>query len=176
MPHDRTNHQQRVLEFMLRAKQDCPMTPKIPDEKVRLLRARLILEEALETIDALGVTVRTCEESGDKDLIPISMEFLKFYADKKPDIVGVADGCADVSVVTTGTLIAFGIRDEPLLECVDASNLSKFGPGHSYREDGKLIKPPNFAAPDIQSVLTKQGLIWPPPKCEIFDAQTGERI
>ncbi|RME85522.1 MAG: hypothetical protein D6785_04320, partial [Planctomycetota bacterium] len=50
-------HQKRVEEFMRLAGQEIPEVPTLPDEKTRLLRSKLILEEALETIHALGFAV-----------------------------------------------------------------------------------------------------------------------
>jgi predicted HAD superfamily Cof-like phosphohydrolase len=160
-----TAHAHRVLAFMLRAKQAAPTKPMVPDEKTRILRAKLIFEEAMETIDALGVTVSIqSKRSGicsaqnvnhDEDV-----EYL-FQATREPNLVEIVDGCADISVVTIGTLLACGVEDVPVLECVDASNLGKFGPGHSYREDGKLIKSPDFVKPDFKDVLLKQGYACP---------------
>ena len=75
---------------------------------------------------------------------------------RDPNLVEIADGCADLSVVTIGTLSACGIADEMLLGVVDANNLAKFGPGHSIREDGKLIKPKNHKPPDIAQLLEIQ--------------------
>ena len=49
----RSEHQQRVDEFMRLAKQNLPAVPTEPSEEVRLLRAKLIFEEAVETIRAL---------------------------------------------------------------------------------------------------------------------------
>jgi len=59
-------------------------------------------------------------------------------------------------VVTIGTLIAFGVDDEPVLEEVDQANLRKFGPGSYERDDGKWIKPPDWTPPDILGVLERQ--------------------
>jgi predicted HAD superfamily Cof-like phosphohydrolase len=69
--------------------------------------------------------------------------------------VEVVDGCADISVVTIGTLIAFGVDDETVLEEVDASNLRKFEPGSYRREDGKWIKPPSWTPPDIEGAIER---------------------
>lgn len=145
-----TEHWLRVKAFMLKAKQNCPDTPvEELSKEVRILRAKLILEEALELItDGLGVTV---EQFGDE----VQFQDLDFYADKDFDIVKAADGCADLSVVNVGTLIACGLKDEPLLQLVDENNLAKFGPGHSIREDGKLIKPPGHKPPDFGTVIKR---------------------
>ncbi len=45
--------------------------------------------------------------------------------------------------------------DKEIQKMVDNNNLEKFGPGHSIREDGKLIKPPYHKAPDIQGFLER---------------------
>jgi predicted HAD superfamily Cof-like phosphohydrolase len=141
----RSTHQRYVDEFMNKAKQETPDTPTIPSEDVRLLRAKLIFEECMETVAAMGVEVITLEEGS------------VFRIVGPCDIVEVADGCADIAVVTTGTLSAFGIADYGIQKLVDQNNLDKFGPGHSFREDGKLEKPPGHKPPDILSELQRLG-------------------
>jgi predicted HAD superfamily Cof-like phosphohydrolase len=145
-----TEHAQRVLSFMLRAKQNCPVVPTLPDEKTRILRAKLIFEEAMELIkDGLGIDVS----------IETDKEGNAEYAFKivgPGDLVQIADGFADLSVVNTGTALACGMEDVRLLEIVDRNNLAKFRPGHSFREDGKLIKPPDHQKPDFKSELMLQ--------------------
>ena len=141
----KTDHQKRIEELMRRASQELPIKPIMPPQAVRQLRANLILEEALETIEALGFAVKL----NNNDFVAVQMG--------EPDIVKVVDGCADVSVVTIGTLSAFGVSDQPILEAVDANNLEKFGPGSYRREDGKWIKPPGHKPADIMDLLIKQG-------------------
>ncbi|MDA0378925.1 MAG: hypothetical protein O2899_05485 [Bacteroidetes bacterium] len=143
-----TPHYQRVKEFMQKVGQDTPEGAIIPDAKIRILRAKLILEEALETVEALGVTVH---HQGHQ----ITEEGLGYDAPNAVDLKEVVDGCADISVVTIGTLIAFGVDDEPVLEEVDASNLRKFGPGSYRREDGKWMKPPGWTPPDIMGAVDR---------------------
>jgi len=151
-----TPHRERVAEFMRAAGQDAPDAPTVPDQETRILRAKLILEEALETVEALGVEVAV---PGHSDAIWIDRDELRFEPreDGAVDVEGVVDGCADISVVTVGTLIAFGVDDEPILEEVDAANLRKFGPGSHRREDGKWIKPEDWTPPDIVGRLREQG-------------------
>lgn len=140
-----TPHYQRVKEFMQKVGQDTPSRLTTPEEKTRILRAKLILEEALETATAMGIEVRVGGESG----VVLEEEALHYAAEGNVNLVEVVDGCADISVVTTGTLIAFGVDDEPVLEEVDESNLRKFEPGSYRREDGKWMKPPGWTPPDI---------------------------
>jgi predicted HAD superfamily Cof-like phosphohydrolase len=116
---------------MVKAGQEVPDEPVIPDGKTRVLRAKLILEEAFETVKALGVKVRFSPDQGgsmwsDHWCEVDDLSRMSFSATDDADLEGIADGCADVIVVTTGTLIACGIKDEELQEEVDENNLRKF--------------------------------------------------
>lgn len=133
---------------MAKAGQAVPLRPQIPDEATRLLRARLILEEAFETVEALGVTAYY-------DGHPIEFNDLTMDANMQPNLREIADGCVDMSVVATGTLSACGLADGPLLEIVDENNLAKFGPGHQI-VNGKLIKPPGHQPPAIAEEIERQ--------------------
>lgn len=151
---------------MVLAGQDTPCRPTPPTAAIALLRARLILEEALETCQALGVSVFFDGHVHGETLTMKPMSSLGsiptigFAVTGTPNLVEIADGCADISVVTTGTLVACGIADKELLELVDNNNLSKFGPGH-YKDDfGKLVKPPGHKPPDIAGLLNRQGSIF----------------
>jgi len=148
---------------MVRAGQAVEATPTIPSQMTLQLRAKLLMEEVLETIRAMGIQPALLLPDGHRQLIH-SIEDLDFDGDSEmtPDLEGIADGCADLSVVLTGTLLSCGIHDVELLEEVDAANLRKFGPGSYLREDGKLIKPPDFQPPDIRKVLALQNHGGPP--------------
>lgn len=148
----KSNHQLRVEEFMRLAGQAAPTNPTLPSLEVRKLRASLILEEALETIEALGFSVRIDNDT-EYDTEVVMGPNLYFDDDYKPDMEGVIDGCCDLKVVTTGTLSALGLPDDLFQEEVDNNNLAKFGPGHSLRSDGKLIKPPDHKPPKIKELL-----------------------
>lgn len=144
----KSKHQQRVEEFMLLARQEVPDKPTIPSKEVRELRAKLILEEALETIQALGFTVYSVE--GSVNLANKGWQLAEAY---HADLEEIIDGCCDIQVVTTGTLSACGVPDKPFQKEVDKNNLAKFGPGHTIREDGKLVKPPDHKPPQIKEIL-----------------------
>lgn len=151
-----TPHYNRVKDFMQKAGQATPEGAFQPDADTRILRAKLILEEALETVEALGVNVRVAgDTAGSEKSVALVEEALSYTADGEWDLEMVVDGCADISVVTIGTLIAIGVDDEPILEEVDAANLRKFGEGGYRREDGKWMKPPNWTAPDIMGAVDR---------------------
>ena len=137
-----TPHAARIRSFMQKAGQATPDAPVIPSEEIRILRAKLILEEALETVRGLGVGVRL---GPDGEVVSSKATNLDFYIEGPVDLEEVVDGCADISVVTIGTLIAFGID----------ANLRKFAPGGHRRADGKWIKPPDWTPPDIAGVLAR---------------------
>jgi len=140
--------------------QAVPVVPTIPSPEVRTLRASLILEEALETINALGISVgmkfEGCtidEEEPEEHVVPIKMDDIKFGTNDQFNMVDVIDGCFDVKVVITGTLSAMGINDIAFQRLVDHNNLQKFAPGHTIGANGKLIKPPDHPAPNIRALL-----------------------
>ena len=147
----KTLHQQRVEKFMKLAKQVLPTKPEIPIASVRVLRASLILEEALETIEGLGLVVEV-------ETYPVEMRRVKIreLSNIEPSLVVIVDGCCDLMVVTTGTLSACGVADDTVQTAVDLNNLEKFGSGHSLRADGKLIKPPGHRPPNIKGILDAQ--------------------
>lgn len=166
------NHQAAVDEFMEKAGQALPKRPGIPNRETRYLRAKLILEEAVETIKALGFSVAVTSIVGPRD--SSSEETFEFCVAKRdgstdvdlvdrfePDLIEIIDGCCDISVVTVGTLSACGCEHETFQREVDASNLRKFGPGGHRREDGKWMKPPDWKKPDIEGILKgdKNGVV-----------------
>lgn len=158
MNREKTGHQKRIEKFMRLAGQEVPVEPTVPDNLTRLLRAKLIFEETMETIAALGVDVMVFPQSSGGDAVALydGIYELKINPRRPPNMIEIADGCADISVVTIGTLSACGIADKSLLKEVDESNLRKFGPGGRMRDDGKWIKPPDWKAPDIAGVLNGQ--------------------
>ena len=152
----KTKHQRRVEKLMKKAGQNLPKELTMPTSKERLLRVRLILEECLETIEALGFDLCGTGQLFQMEGIvgmPIEMEEICLVPNNKESLVGIADGCADVSVVTIGTLSACGIEDESLLLEVDENNLKKFGPGGYKRDDGKWVKPADHQPPNIAKVI-----------------------
>lgn len=160
--HLKSRHQQAVEAFMRKDAEDprsmngVPDTVIIPSAGVRRLRAALILEEAFETVEGLGFRVYKRSHREDR----VMFEDLTMHEDDEAlSLTSIVDGCADLHVVTSGTLSACGVPDEPFLRAVEENNLAKFGPGASRREDGKLIKPPDHKPPDIAGLLVqvKQG-------------------
>jgi len=151
-----SEHQKRVNEFMKLAGQELPRKPTVPSEAVRWLRARLILEEAFETVTALGFELTTINPNKiQTHHIYVNGERAPFYA-REPNLVEIIDGCCDLKVVTTGTLSACGVPDEIFQKEVDDNNLAKFAPGFRIDGYGKLLKPPGHKPPRIAELLAEQ--------------------
>ena len=130
-----------------------PEVPCIPPIGVRMLRARLILEEALETINALGFKIKLNPISSSNEIRDMSDCALVSHGDA-PDLEGIVDGCCDVIYVATGTLLACGVPDVPHLEIVSRANNAKFPGGvATLNEYGKFQKPAGWEAPDHMSLI-----------------------
>lgn len=126
-------------------RQAVPDQYRVPGLMTRECRARLILEEALETIEALGfdlkhkATGRSIGCMDDVVLVP---------ADRPASLEDIIDGCCDEIYVCTGTLLACGAPDMHHMGIVNAANAAKFPNGVAIlNEAGKFQKPPGWVAP-----------------------------
>lgn len=73
------------------------------------------------------------------------------------NLVEVADALGDMLYILCGTMITHGMQDkiEDVFREIQRSNLSKLGADGQpiYREDGKVMKGPNYFKPDITAIL-----------------------
>jgi predicted HAD superfamily Cof-like phosphohydrolase len=140
-------HVDGIVAFMQKAGQATPEKLTIPSETDRILRAKLILEEAFELIDdGLGISVVNFGHF----LKPADFNYV---ITGEADPVEALDGAADLFWTGVGGVaIIFGADLEPVLDEVDRSNQSKFIDG--YRgQDGKWQKGKSYSPADIKSVL-----------------------
>ncbi|RAV29862.1 pyrophosphohydrolase domain-containing protein [Sinomicrobium soli] len=76
------------------------------------------------------------------------------------DLVEVADALGDMLYILCGTILEHGMQHkiEEVFEEIQRSNMSKLGEdGRAiYREDGKVMKGPDYFKPDIAAVLNKE--------------------
>ncbi len=116
----------------------------VPNMKTRMLRAKLLLEECLETIDAMGIEL----EVGHCAIKKGTVTFLEKQATYTVDIVNVIDGCADLQYVACGTLLSFGVPDVGHQEVVNVANMEKFPNGIAIMDsNGKYQKPEGWQDP-----------------------------
>jgi len=73
------------------------------------------------------------------------------------DLVEVADALGDMLYILCGTIIEHGMQDKivEVFEEIQRSNMSKLGADGKpiYREDGKVLKGPNYFKPNIEAIL-----------------------
>ena len=73
------------------------------------------------------------------------------------DIVEVADALGDMLYILCGTIIEHGMQHkiEEVFDEIQKSNLSKLDEKGQpiYREDGKVMKGPNYFKPNISKIL-----------------------
>lgn len=101
--------------------------PAVPSAELRLLRTRLIIEEAAEFANAAS----------------------------RSDFVEMVDALCDLLYVTYGAAVVMGVDLEPIFAEVQRSNMTKDGGGHDSA--GKVEKGPNFEPPNIVGQLQQQG-------------------
>ena len=81
---------------------------------------------------------------------------------KDGDLVEVADALGDMLYILCGTIISHGMQDvmADVFRNIQASNMSKLGPDGKpiYREDGKVMKGPDYFKPDIAGALRQAGI------------------
>ena len=75
------------------------------------------------------------------------------------DLNEVADALGDMLYILCGTIIEHGMQDviEEVFEEIQRSNMSKLGENGKpiYREDGKVLKGPNYFRPNFEKILGK---------------------
>jgi len=118
---------EQVFEFTEANDLPRPKTPELPDFDTRKLRKKLLREEYNEYLDG---------EDAD-------------------DIVEIADALCDILYIVYGTGITYGLPMKELFDEVHRSNMSKLGEDGKpiRREDGKILKGPNYFKPDLASIV-----------------------
>ena len=119
-----------VQAFHKAFKIDCADAPTVdlPDQ-IKELRFRLMEEENQEYLQAA----------------------------KNNDLVEVDDALGDMLYILCGTILSHGMQHkiEEVFDEIQRSNMSKLGADGEpiYREDGKVMKGPNYFKPDIAKIL-----------------------
>ena len=75
------------------------------------------------------------------------------------DLIEVADALGDMLYILCGTILEHGMqyKIEEVFNEIQRSNMSKLGADGKpiYREDGKVLKGPNYFKPNIETILDK---------------------
>ena len=118
---------EKVGDFMDAFGQEVLYVPTMPDFNLAALRLDLIEEEVQELRDGLG----------------------------RSSLLEVADALTDILYVVYGAGHAFGIDLDDCFHEVHRSNMTKLGEDGRpmYREDGKVMKGPNYEEPDLDQFI-----------------------
>ena len=117
--------------------------PTLDYERMNM-RMSLIAEEFAELMGAVyGPRARAIIEAATAEAVAAD--------EGERDVIEAADALADLVYVVYGMAIESGMNLDSVLAEVQASNLSKLMPDGSVklREDGKVLKGPNFFQPNI---------------------------
>lgn len=126
---------------------------KVPKAEIRMLLAKLVFEEALETIRALGIAIEFSDGEYTHDVTGIEIDRFDIVDAHDPvlplDIDTIIDGACDTIYVATGVLVAMGVPDLPHLAEVCRANDRKFPKGvATIGAHGKYLKPAGWKGPD----------------------------
>jgi len=118
---------EKVGDFMEAFNQEVLYVPTLPDFNLAALRLDLIEEEVQELRDGLG----------------------------NQDLLEIADALTDILYVVYGAGHSFGIDLDDCFNEVHRSNMTKLGEDGRplYREDGKVMKGPNYEEPDLKQFV-----------------------
>ena len=114
---------EKVGDFMEAFGQEVLYIPTMPDFNLSALRLDLIEEEVQELRDGLA----------------------------NKSMLEIADALTDILYVVYGAGHAFGIDLDDCFHEVHSSNMTKLGADGRplYRDDGKVMKGPNYREPDL---------------------------
>lgn len=143
-----------------------PTSPARPELRDAMLRARLIIEEAFETVEALVGTdgaLDVIDEFADKleraTTTHVGVANRPAFNQKKPDLAEAVDGLCDLIYVAYGSAEAIGVDLEPYFDEVHRSNMAKENrdvDGHGKRGG----KPPGWQPPRIAEMLAAATEKW----------------
>lgn len=130
-------------------------TPSIPELELRRLRVKLIAEELCELCDAWGLALRIRSHPSDNLLEVENRVSTGPVPGAVLSVVEAADALGDIDFVTQGAHLVAGTPVLRVMAAIHASNMSKLGADGKpiKREDGKIMKGPNYFKPDIAGAL-----------------------
>lgn len=141
----------QVMAFHLATGNPVLDTPQVPGTERVQLRLRLIMEEAIEALEACaGIKLDALRRHAFDEVDQIEQD--------EVDLVALADALADLLYVIVGSELEFGIDGKAISREVHRSNMTKAGAPRD--ENGKVTKGENYSPPDIEGCLRAQG--WRP--------------
>lgn len=123
-----------------------------PDIKTRVLRVQMLASELVELARAMGVALEidSTRSGSEDDAVACGVADADHY-----DPVEAADALGDLRYIVDGGNLVCGFPGELVFQEIHRSNMSKLGADGLpvKRDDGKILKGPNYTKPDIKTVL-----------------------
>lgn len=144
------------------------LTIKAVVENVTVLKKNIYMRKQLEAVKlfhqtyGLGINEKPVAYiSKEQSLLRFSLmqeeneEYLE--ATESGNLEEVADALGDMLYILCGTILDHGLqyKIEAVFDEIQRSNMSKLGADGKpiYREDGKVMKGPNYFKPNIEKIL-----------------------
>lgn len=133
----------------------------IENDKIRMKNKIKAVKEFHNSF-GLGVSENMVANLGEaKNMLRFNLmdEENKEYLEAAQDnnLVEVADALGDMLYILCGTILEHGMqyKIEEVFNEIQRSNMSKLGEDGKpiYREDGKVLKGPNYFKPNIEAIL-----------------------
>lgn len=151
------------------AKIQCPVVmfsivPNLLSLKHKIEQMKKQLNHVEKFHDTFGIPNEyTPKATISNDLIDLRFKLMAeeneeyLEAAKYGDLVEVADALGDMMYILCGTILSHGMQHkiEEVFEEIQRSNMSKLGEDGKpiYREDGKVLKGPNYFKPNIAKII-----------------------
>jgi len=134
------------------------------------MKNKIVMKNKIEAVKAFHLAFKIGHRETPKADLGIDKNTLRFNLMKEEneeyleaannnDLVEVADALGDMLYILCGTIIEHGVqyKIEEVFDEIQRSNMSKLGKNGEpiYREDGKVLKGPNYFKPNIKSILDK---------------------
>jgi predicted HAD superfamily Cof-like phosphohydrolase len=134
------------------------------------MKNKIVMKNKIEAVKAFHSVFKIGHRETPKADLGIDKNTLRFNLMKEEneeyleaannnDLVEVADALGDMLYILCGTIIEHGVqyKIEEVFDEIQRSNMSKLGKNGEpiYREDGKVLKGPNYFKPNIKSILDK---------------------
>jgi predicted HAD superfamily Cof-like phosphohydrolase len=159
--HVHLSDAEHVREFNQAAGQKAPNHPEIMNEEEVHFLVKMLLDEIME----FYATIKNPHEAKYEmiKMLINSKDIPKSIADPSlngADIIAEqVDGLTDMYYYALNALAKKGVNFSKVFNLVHAANMSKRDPTTGKfikREDGKIVKPANFVAPDITGEILRQ--------------------
>ncbi len=128
------------------------------------MKHQLQCVEQFHSAFGLGVSQKTTADIGEQKKI-LRYNLMKEENDEyleavqKNDIVEIADALGDMLYILCGTILEHGLQNkiEEVFDEIQRSNMSKLDINGKpiYREDGKVMKGPNYFKPNFSEILSQ---------------------